>query len=410
MLTDAKVRSAKPREKPYKLTDERGLFLLVNPAGSRLWRFKYRWQGREQLLSVGPYPEVSLGEAREVREAHRKLLAAGRNPSLEKKLARVRLSADTFGALFSEWYERQLPDWAPTNAKKVARLAERDLLPWLKDRPVQELTAPELLACLRRIESRGALETAHRGAMLIGNVLAHALHTGRIDRDPAPKLSAALKSPVRRARAAVTEAAQVGQLIRAIRGYKGSSIVRTALQLSALTFLRPGELRQARWSDIDFEKSEWLVSVEHRKLTAVAKRTAEAHLVPLSTQAAALLKELWIFTGSSGLVFPSFRSVDRPMSDGTVIAALRTLGYSKTEMSAHGFRAMASTLLNEQGWNRDAVERQLAHRDKDAVRAAYARGAYLEERRRMMQAWADCLDKLARGELPASLPPQVGRS
>lgn len=402
MLSDAKVRNAKPREKPYKLADERGLYLLVNPGGSRLWRLKYRWLGKEQLASFGAYPDISLAEARERRDAHRKLLANGRNPVVEKRLEQVRKATDTFGALFQEWYDRQLPDWAPSNATKIRRLAERDLLPKLKDRPVAELTAPELLVCLRRIESRGALETAHRGAMLIGSVMALALHTGRIDRDPAFKLSSALKTPVRRARAAVTQPEKVGQLIRAIRSYQGSSIVRTALQLSALTFLRPGELRQARWADIDFEKGEWRVSVEHRKLTAVAKRTAEGHLVPLSSQAAALLKELWIFTGCTGLVFPSTRSAERPMSDGTVIAALRTLGYGQAEMSAHGFRAMASTLLNEQGWNPDAIERQLAHRDKDAVRAAYARGAYLEERRRMMQAWADCLDSLARGEKPAS--------
>ncbi|TAM30266.1 MAG: DUF4102 domain-containing protein [Nevskiaceae bacterium] len=383
--------------KDYSLTDGGGLYLLVRASGSKLWQYGYRHGGKEQTLSLGPYPAVSLTEARSRHAAAREVLAAGKNPIVEARQQEASKRRDTFGALFGEWIEVEKPDWAPANLKKITALAEANLLPQLKDRPVAEVRPPELLAVLRRIEARGALEMAHRCASILDNVFGLALGSGRSETNPALGLRSLLKTPQTKHRAAITDPKLMGELMRNIAAYSGGPVVRAALRLSALTFLRPGELRQAPWSGVDFEAGEMLIPVAIRKLKTKEKRTAKPHWVPLSKQAVELLRGLHALTGRSPFIFPGERSPrTRPMSDGAVLAALRTLGYGKDTMSAHGFRGMATSALMEMGFKREAVDRQLAHKDKDAVFAAYDRSDYRDERRRMMQAWADYLDSLKR--------------
>lgn len=396
-LTHSACQNAKPREKPWKLHDVRGLFLLVNPNGSKWWRLRYTWLGKDALMSLGVFPDVSLAQAREARDKSRGLIASGINPAKAKQDSKREARDGSFGAMFAEWFEVHRPDWADANIRKILRMADGDLLPWLKDRPVKEIDAPEVLAVLRRVESRSP-ETARRVCQIVSQVYVLAIGSGRASHNPAASLAKLLKKPVSEKRAAITNPDEVGAMVRAFAHYSGGLVVKTALHLSALTWVRPGELRQAEWADIDFDKAEWRVRVETRKLTKVKKRTAEAHLVPLSAQAVAHLRTLQPLTGSGRFVFPNERTRQKPMSDGAVNVALRTLGIAKESMCAHGFRATASTLLNEMGWNPDAIERQLAHVETNKVRDAYNRSQYEAERRRMMQAWADYLDSLAAGQ------------
>lgn len=396
-LKDTACRNAKPAEKPWKLHDTRGMFLLVNPNGSKWWRLRYSLAGKDGLLSLGVYPDVGLADARERRDAARALIAKGINPAQAKRQDELAKATGSFSAMFEEWFEVKRPDWADLNIKKIRQIAERDLLPWLGTRPVSELKAPEILACLRRVEGRNSLDVARRACQIVSQVFALAIATGRAELNPAASLSKTLKKPISKRRAAITDPDEVGQMLRSFSGYRGGLVVKTALELSALTWVRPGELRRMEWADLDLDTGEWFVNVESRKLTKVKKRTAEAHWVPLSTQAVTLLKSLQPLTGRGRFVFPGARSTQRPMSDGAVTAALRSLGIVKEKMCAHGFRATASTLLNQQGWNPDAIERQLAHIEMNEVRSAYNRATYLDERRRMMQAWADYLDQLALG-------------
>ena len=395
-LSEVKCRNAKPASKPYKLTDGGGLFLLVSTSGARLWRFKFRFQSREQLRAYGAYPEVSLAKVRELHAADRKLLAAGQNPSEAWRQEKVRKEHDTFAALYREWFDSQVSDWAPSNTKKIEQLAEANLLPYLQHRPVAEVRPPELLAVLRRIEKRGALDLARRCGAILEQVFGLALASGRAETNPALGLKKLLRKPITKNRAAVVTPEEVAQLMSNIAAYKGGPVVRSALQLSALTFQRPGEIRQMKWADVDLDKAEWLVRVETRKLKIVEKRTAKPHWVPLARQAVQALRELEPLTGRSEFVFPSERTRKRPMSDGAVLSALRAMGYSAEQMSAHGFRAIARTLLAEMGWRTDAIERQLAHKPNGPHGAAYDRAQFLEERRQMMQAWADHLDLAAK--------------
>lgn len=391
-LTNPVVVNAKSKGKPYKLADEKGMYLLVNQTG-KYWRFDYRFQGKRKTLALGVYPDISLASARTKRDEARRLLANDVDPGTLNKLARRASKAVTensFEAVAREWHAKHAPNWAASHGDKVIRRLELDAFPWIGGRPINKITAPELLTVLRRIESRGALDTAHRVHQNCGQVFRYAVATGRAERDPSGDLRGALP-PVKQAHfPSITDPKAIGELLRAINGYQGSYVAKYALQLAPLVFVRPGELRQAEWTEINFETAEWRIPAEKMKMRAV-------HIVPLASQAVAILQEIQTLTGDGRYVFPGARTNGRPMSENTVNAALRRLGYDKNQMTGHGFRSMASTLLNEQGWNRDAIERQLAHGERDSIRAAYNYAEFLPERRKMMQAWADYLDALASG-------------
>ncbi len=392
-LTDRAVRNAKPSHKPYKLSDEKGLYLLVNPTGSKLWRHKFRFMGKEKLISYGAYPDLTLAEAREKRDASRKVIANGGDPVQNKRDQKETLlenATNTFELVAREWLVSNSAKWVPNHTARITKRFEQDVFISIGARAISEITARELLKMLRKIEARGVVDTAHRIHQNCGQVFRYAIATGRAERDVAADLRGALKPIVTEHHASITDPKGVADLLRAIQGYEGSIVTKCALRLAPLVFLRPGELRHAEWTEIDFDKSEWRIPAAKMKMKAL-------HIVPLSTQAIAGLKEAQKATGNGRYVFPSVRTSDRPMSENTVNAALRRLGYTTDEMTGHGFRSMASTLLNEQGWNRDAIERQLAHGERNTVRAAYNYAEFLPERRKMMQAWADYLDSLARG-------------
>jgi len=388
-LTATRISKAKAAAKPYKLSDGDGMFLLVNTNGSKYWRLKYRVAGKEKLLSLGTFPDVSLATARERRADARKALAAGIDPSAQKQAEkRAQSESDTFEAVAREWIEARSGEWGESNKRQVTRRLERDAFPWIGTTKVHELEPPEVLRMLRRTEARGAIETSHRVKQLVGQVMRFAVATGRASRDPTQDLAGALKTKRTRHHASITRPADIGPLLRAIEGYEGQFVTRCGLQLAPLLFVRPGELRRAEWLEFDLDGAEWRIPAKRMKMDA-------PHIVPLSTQAVEVLRELQPLTGRGRYVFPGARSTDRPMSENTINAALRRMGYEKDQMTGHGFRSMASTLLNEQGWNRDAIERQLAHAERDNVRAAYNYAEHLDERRRMMQAWADFLERLA---------------
>ncbi|WP_348767867.1 integrase arm-type DNA-binding domain-containing protein [uncultured Salinisphaera sp.] len=390
-LTATKVDKAKPRDKAFKLSDGDGMFLLVSPKGGRAWRLKYRIHGKEKQLALGTYPDVSLKLARERRADARKAIAAGIDPSAQKQAEkRAQNAADTFEAVAREWIDARSGEWGKSNRHQVTRRLERDAFPWIGTTKVHELEPPEVLRMLRRTESRGAIETAHRVKQLVGQVMRFAVATGRAQRDPTADLAGALKTKRAQHHASITNPAEIGPLLRVIDSYEGQFVTRCALQLAPLVFVRPGELRKAEWVEFDLDAAEWRIPAERMKMNA-------PHIVPLSVQAVAVLRELEPLTGRGRYVFPGARSADRPMSENTLNAALRRLGYDKDQLTAHGLRSMASTLLNEQGWNRDAIERQLAHAERDNVRAAYNYAEHLDERRRMMQVWADYLAGLKRG-------------
>ena len=387
-LSDVAVRNSKATDKPRKLSDERGLYLLVTKAG-KYWRFDYRHDGRRRTLAVGVYPDVTLAQARERRDQARALLANGADPSAVKQ-ARKAATENSFEAVAREWHAKFSPGWVPHHADKIIKRFEREVFPWIGNRPIADISAPDLLAVLRRIEARNALDSAHRVHQNCGKVFRYAVATGRAQRDPSGDLRGAIPPAVERHHPTITEPKRVGELLRAIAGYSGSHVTRYALQLAPLVFVRPGELRKAEWSEFDLDKAEWRIPAHKMKMKAV-------HIVPLPIQSLAILTELHALTGSGRYVFPGARTDARHMSENTVNAGLRRLGYAVGDMTGHGFRSMASTLLNEQGWNRDAIERQLAHAERDDIRAAYNYAEHLPERRKMMQAWADYLDKLKTG-------------
>jgi len=391
-LTDTAIRNAKPGEKPAKIFDERGLFLLVTPAGGKWWRLRYKFDGKEKLLSLGTYPDTSLKDARTRRDDARKLLADGVDPGENRKAvkaARQVRAANSFEVVAREWYAKQAPNWAEHHGNRIIRRFERDIFPWIGGRPIADVTAPELLAAVQRIESRGALETAHRALGNCGQVFRYAVATGRALRDPSGDLRGALPPVKGEHFAAVTEPIQAAQLLRTLDGYQGTLTVACALRLAPLVFVRPGELRTAEWADIDLETAEWRYHVT---------KTDSDHIVPLASQAVAILRELHALTGTGRFVFPGARSNGRPMSDNAILAAMRRMGIGKDEMSGHGFRAMARTILDEVlGFRPDFIEHQLAHAVKDPNGRAYNRTAHLPERKTMMQAWADYLDKLKAG-------------
>ena len=372
----------------------KGLYLLLRPDGARWWRMDYRRPvtGKRNTLSLGTYPDTGLAEAGEHRDKARKLLAAGVDPGEHRKAVKAvsaERAANSFAAVADELLAQRAGKLAAGSVVRERRLLEKDLSPYIGDTPVAGVTAPALLAALRKVEARGAVETAHRARVLAGQVFRYAIATGRAERNPAADLVGALSQPVGGHFASVTEPAQVAPLLRAMHGYAGTPVAVAALKLAPLVFVRPGELRRARWADIDLDAGEWRFT---------ASKTGTPHIVPLATQAVAILRELHPLTGKRDYVFPSVRGKDRPMSENTITAALRRMGFDGDTMTGHGFRAMARTILDEVlGFRSDYIEHQLAHAVKDPNGRAYNRTAHLPERRKMMQAWADYLDNLREG-------------
>ena len=393
-LTDTAIRKAKPAAKPLKLRDGGGLYLLLRPDGARWWRWDYRRPvtGKRNTLSLGVYPDTGLAEARERHAEARKMLAAGVDPGEQRKAAAAAKAdqvANTFGAVAGELLGIRAKKLAAGSAVRERRMLEKDLAPYIGRRPVGEITAPELLAALRKVEARGAVETAHRARMLAGLVFRYAIATGRAERNPAADLVGALAQPQGEHFASMTEPDQVAPLLRALYGYQGTPAVMAALKLAPLVFVRPGELRQARWADIDLDAAQWRFT---------ASKTGQPHIVPLASQAVAILRDLHPLTGRGEYVFPSARGKGRAMSEAAVTAALQRMGFDGQTMTGHGFRAMARTMLDEVlGFRPDYIEHQLAHAVRDPNGRAYNRTAHLPERATMMQAWADYLDNLRTG-------------
>jgi integrase len=395
-LTDTQIKTLKPEAKPRKVADEKGLYLLVQPTGGKLWRLKYRIDGKEKLLALGVYPDVGLKDARAARDEARRLLADGLDPSEHRKAnknARADAVGNSFEAVAREWFTKLLPTWTPDHADKIIKRLERDVFPWIGGKPIADLNAPAVLTTIRRIEARGRLETAHRALQNCGQVFRYAVATGRAERDPTGDLRGALPPTREKHMAAITEPAEVGALLRAIDAFRGT-----------LVFVRPGELRQAEWSEIDLDKGEWNIPAERMK-GWTRKGITTPHLVPLAPQAVEILRELQPLTGRGVHVFAG-RDPKKPMSNAAVNAALRRMGYdTKTEMTGHGFRAMARTILHEElNVDRDVIEHQLAHAVPDALGTAYNRTKFIKERRAMMQRWADYLDKLKAGADIMALP------
>lgn len=388
-LTDIKIRQAKSGEKPFRLADEKGLYLEVVPSGGKWWRLKYRIDGREKRISLGVYPDVSLADARMHRDEARKLVSAGVDPSANRKAAKQARSdanANSFESVAREWFTKNSPAWAESHSSKIIRRLERDIFPWLGARPIAEITPQDVLQSLRRIEARGVLETAHRALQNCGQIFRYAVQTGRAVSDPTRDLRGALAPWKPKHYSALTEPAKLGDLLRTIDGYRGNLTTRAALQLLPMLFVRPGELRLAKWADIDLEAGKWQYFVT---------KTKQDHIVPLATQPVAILRELHGLTGEDEYVFPGVRSRQRPISENTINAALRYLGFPKDVVTGHGFRATARTLLDEElGFAPHLAEHQLAHRVRDPLGRAYNRTKHLPERKAMMQAWADYLDRL----------------
>ncbi len=386
MLTNAVISGDKTARKALQIGRWRGPVLAGHPGRQPLVAIAVRVHGKEQMLSLGVFPEVSLKEARERRDQARRDLAKGIDPSAKRRTEKL-ASGDTFEAIAREWFEKFSPNWAPGYSSKVIRRLEICVFPWIGSMPIAQIKAPDLLACLRRVEARGKLGTAHRALQVCGRVFRYAVATGRAERDP----SGTCEGRCRRNRRSITRRLPIPGASPDYCGrsmsMKAREVVRSALRLAPLVFVRPGELRAAEWKEFNLDAGEWRIGAERMKMRV-------QHIVPLSRQAIAILREIEPVTGAGRFVFPSPRTDKRPLSDNGMLAALRRMGYEQGVLTVHGFRSTASTLLNEQGWNRDAIERQLAHSERDGVRAAYNYAEYLPERRKMMQAWADYLDTL----------------
>ncbi|MFA6163977.1 MAG: integrase arm-type DNA-binding domain-containing protein [Methylobacter sp.] len=392
-LSDTAIKNAKPTDKPYKIQDEKGMYLLVHSNGSKYFRYNYRFGGKRKTLALGTYPVTSLKEARDKRDTAKKQIDVGIDPSENKKAvksSKAESAANSFEIIAREWGSRKVNDWDDKN-NRSKRMLERNIFPWLGSKPIIDILPKDILECLRRVEDRGTIETAHRSLQICGQVFRYAVATGRVDRDITPDLRGALPPAKGEHFASITEPKQVAELLRAIDGYQGSLSAICALKLAPLVFVRPGELRAAEWQHIDIEVKEWRYFVS---------KTKTEHIVPLSSQAVKILEELHPLTGHGRYVFSSERTPrgDRCMSENTLNAALKRLGYGKDVMTAHGFRAMARTILDEvMGVRVDFIEHQLAHAVKDPNGRAYNRTAHLPERHKMMQQWADYLDSLKAG-------------
>ena len=394
-LSNTAISKAKPSDKPQRLFDGGGLYLEVATTGGKLWRLKYRFDGKEKRLALGKYPDVSLAKARERRDEARRLLADGIDPSVYRKAAKTMqagLAANTFEVIAREWHAKVASTQAETTHTKRLRFLEGDVFPFIGNRPIAELVAPDLLAIIHRIEGRGAMDIARRVHNICGRIFRYAVGKGLATRDPSRdiELKDILPPEDVKHHASVTEPKAAAELLRAIDGFTGSFTTRCALRLAPLVFVRPGELRHAEWSEFDFDKSEWRIPAGKMKMK-------EQHIVPLATQAVSILHEIQAVTGEGRYVFPGERTSKRPMSENTINGALRRLGYTKDEMTGHGFRSMASTLLHELGLPHAVIETQLAHGERNKVSAAYNYAKYLPERKKMMQQWGDYLDKLKAG-------------
>lgn len=400
-LTDRKINTAKAKDKPYKLFDGKGLYLLINPSGSKLWRFRYRFNKKEKLLSLGIYPDVSLKKARDRLAEAREILADGMDPSThrkEQKQQKAALQANTFEAVAREWSTKKHQiEVSQEHARRTLIRLEQDIFHWLGSRPITEITPPELLEALRRVENRGAIETAHRIKQACGQVFQYAISSGLAERDITADLKGALTPYRSKHFSTVTDAKEIGPLLRAIDTYQGHFITHCALKLLPLVFVRPGMLRQAEWAGIDIDNALWTIKAKHIKMKREDKeQDMRKHYVPLSRQALEILKEIQPLTGNSQYVFHGVRSNRQPISENTMNQALNRLGY-KNVIVPHGFRHMASTVLNENGFEPDWIEVQLCHVDKNTVRATYNHAKYLEDRKKMLQWWADYLDRLKHG-------------
>jgi integrase len=400
-LTELAVRKAKPDIRPVRLFDGGGMYLEVQPSGSKWWRHKFRFGGKEKLLSLGVYPEVSLAGARRRRQEARDLLARGLDPSIVRKAqraARTTPAIDSFEAIAREWHAAKMSGWSADHAMRTLLRMENNVFPFIGAQHIESVTAPELLKAIRRVEARGAIETAHTIMQQCGQVFRYGIATGRCTQNPAPDLRDALKPVIVTHMAALTDPKEVGALLRSIIDYEGHPVTRAALVLSALLFQRPGNVRAAEWDEVDLEGALWTVPSAKIKRTVQGKLSGRPHLIPLSTQAVAELRELQKLTGHGRYVFPSLLTGERCMSENTVNTALRRMGYGKAEMTAHGFRAMARTILVEKlNVHSDVIEAQLAHGKSGPLGAAYDRAEFMEQRRQMMQTWADYLDKLRDG-------------
>lgn len=394
-LNDIMIRAAKPLEKNYKMADEKGLYLLLTPSGGKLWRCKFRHNGREKKLSFGKYPDVSLKNARYLRDQAREELAAGNDPALKKKKAKAAAkfsSANTFGKVAQEYINRKMTgDGKATSTISKARWFLDQLEPFVGSMPIAEVDPQMLLAALKRLEAKGRYETAKKCRSFASRVFRYGVATGRCQSDPAQLLQGALTSPKARHYAAILEPKKLGELLRAIDGFSGAPVTMAALQIAPHVYVRPGELRHAEWAEFDLKESKWTIP-------AAKMKARRPHVVPLSAQVKKMLIELRPQTGDGKYVFPSAYGGSRPMSENTLNAAFRRMGFSKDEVTAHGFRATASTLLNESGlWNPDAIERALAHGESNATRGAYHRGLHWDERVKMAQWWSDYLDQIKAG-------------
>lgn len=390
-LTDKAAKAAKPQENPCKKGAGQGLYLLITPEGRKYWRMKYRFAGKEKLLALGVYPDVSIAEARAARDAAKAILKAGRDPVTVKKQDRLAAqvsAANTFEAVALEWIEQQRHRWSPGHVERVLDSLKADIFPEIGARPIKDITAPELLAVLKKVEKRGVFETAQRLLQRCGAILRYAVVTRRAERNPAPDLRGSIKQPKRENHAALS-AKDLPDYLRKVESYDGRPETKLALKLLALTFVRTSELRKAEWSEVNFDNATWRIPAERMK-------TRAPHIVPLSRQALEVLEQLKPLTGGGRFLFPHQSKLTEPMSENTMLYALYRMGYH-SRATGHGFRATASTILNEQGWRADVIERQLAHAERNKVRAAYHRSEYLDERHRMMQAWADHLSALAAG-------------
>lgn len=393
-LSELAIKKAKAGATPFKMTDGGGLFLLVIPAGGKYWRMAYRFGGKQKTLALGVYPDVSLADARLRHYEARKLLANNVDPSVAKQAQKEAAFSDAtngFESIAREWFTRHSQNWKANHSSKIIARLENDVFPWIGKTSINEITPVSLLNTVRRIENRGALETAHRALATCGQIFRYAVATGRADRDPTSDIKGALP-PVRRTNhfAAITDPKKVAELLRDIDDYQGSYIVKSAFQLSPMLFVRPGELRQMEWSELNFDDAQWIIPAHKMKMGVT-------HIVPLAKQAVQILKDIQPLTGNGRYVFHGERDKDRPMSDNAIRSALRRMGWRNDEMTPHGFRAMASTILDNMGYKQEWLERQLAHEEPNKVKAAYKRDAwrmYLPERTNMMQEWADYLDKL----------------
>jgi len=404
-LSDISIRNIKPGPKNQRLFDGGGLYLEVTPSGGKLWRHKYRFGGKEKRIALGAYPEITLKEARARHAEARKQLANGIDPGEARKAAKSSgQGGDCFEGVAREWHNIFSPSWSESHRKKLLGRLELYLFPWIGNRPANEITAPEILGVIRKIEAKGHLETAHRALELCGQVLRFAVQTGRAERNCAADLKGAIPPAISKRMASITDPVQIGHLLDAIDSYPGSFITRCALQLAPLLFLRPGELRKAEWSEFNLAQAEWRIAIDRMKRSQQekeARRGEVAHIVPLCRQAIDILHDLQMLTGQCRYLFPGLRNKDRPISDVTLTNALRRMGYTGDEATVHGFRHMASTRLHEMGFSSHLIEKQLSHGDRNRIRAVYNHAEYLQDRRKMMQAWADYLDSLKSEKRPS---------